>query len=306
MWAGESLPSTRLVRPRTTREPGQVPHLPGGQSVGVGGDPPPRGSQDEGERHRERARGAVETGQRVVALGLPDPRPGARRTGPGGAQRRPRRGGVVARTPRRAAASGCRTSGTARGRTARRGRRRWPSTRPCRGPAPPGSGRSAADQRPARAARPPVSPLARGRPSCREWPVRAAIDGGGALRDVAAPGPPEPGATVAVRPATAPGPPDRAVPAARREAEADRGGQQHGDGRGRGTPGGPHPVIVGPPAPPRSSAHVTQDAGVPECRGEPPGSTRRAVGAGYSPVAPSIDSRSRSAWPLWRAYSSIR
>ncbi len=25
----------------------------------------------------------------------------------------------------------------------------------------------------------------------------------------------------------------------------------------------------------------------------------------YSPVAPSTDSRMRSAWPLWRAYSSI-
>jgi quercetin dioxygenase-like cupin family protein len=29
------------------------------------------------------------------------------------------------------------------------------------------------------------------------------------------------------------------------------------------------------------------------------------TGRGYSPVAPSIDSRRRSAWPLWRAYSSI-
>ena len=29
------------------------------------------------------------------------------------------------------------------------------------------------------------------------------------------------------------------------------------------------------------------------------------IGRGHSPVAPSIDSRIRSAWPLWRAYSSI-
>jgi hypothetical protein len=29
------------------------------------------------------------------------------------------------------------------------------------------------------------------------------------------------------------------------------------------------------------------------------------AGAGYSPVTPSIRSRSRSAWPLCRAYSSI-
>ncbi len=29
------------------------------------------------------------------------------------------------------------------------------------------------------------------------------------------------------------------------------------------------------------------------------------TGAGYSPVRPSRCSRTRSAWPLWRAYSSI-
>ena len=28
-------------------------------------------------------------------------------------------------------------------------------------------------------------------------------------------------------------------------------------------------------------------------------------GGGYSPVAPSMRSRMKSAWPLWRAYSSI-
>ena len=37
-------------------------------------------------------------------------------------------------------------------------------------------------------------------------------DGGEALRDVAAPGPPEPGVTVAVLAATVPGAPDRAAP----------------------------------------------------------------------------------------------
>ena len=29
------------------------------------------------------------------------------------------------------------------------------------------------------------------------------------------------------------------------------------------------------------------------------------IGRGYSPVAPSMRSRRKSAWPLWRAYSSI-
>ena len=51
-------------------------------------------------------------------------------------------------------------------------------------------------------------------------------------------------------------------------------------------------------------------------RARPPGSpdgSRSGDGAGavpsarriYSPVTPSMDSRIRSAWPLWRAYSSI-
>ena len=43
----------------------------------------------------------------------------------------------------------------------------------------------------------------------------------------------------------------------------------------------------------------------PRHRGHPQPFARGRQRRGYSPVSPSTDSRSRSAWPLWRAYSSI-
>ena len=129
----------------------------------------PSGRRTKVNATAKRVRGAVETRQRVVALGLPDPRPGAGGTGPGGAQRGPRRGRVVAEPlvgqPHEVVEHQGLPATERRGGVVDGGHPRGlvPALhRPAAGAQQQTSG--------PHARRPPASPPARGHPSCPEWP----------------------------------------------------------------------------------------------------------------------------------------
>jgi hypothetical protein len=62
--------------------------------------------------------------------------------------------------------------------------------------------------------------------------------------------------------------------------------------------------IFGPKSCYRASAHMVGSQPDKVCRTGTPASLKMRS-AVYSPVCPSTNSRRRSAWPLWRAYSSI-